>query len=549
MAFTASTIWEVETGGDDTNFGGGFDTGVAGFPTDGAVASSNTSAPVFSSASYNFTSADVTTPPAWVYMKSGTSLIAGWYKITSLSGNAAVLDAAIGHAVLANGTPNTVVGCCTTGTSLSTITWGVDYSQSTAARINLDDMVVGGTTTQFTSVHTPVAKNFIGNIISVTSGATVQRVAIISTVTTTATCDKTLGTAAQVGVGKLGGCFASPGAAAAVRIATNTVWIQSGTYTISNTSSNTSGGPIADSTANAGCKAWEGYGTVRGDLGTAPLLQVASSGVTAITIFSSSGGSGYTIRNITVDGASKATILGFSLRRDCSYFLLTAKNCTNQGFSATGGGILMVKCIATGCTTTSPAMALGTGCYVLCEAYSNTVTGMSGTAMCAFFCLSYGNTGATSDGFASGYFVNCSAYGNGRDGFRLNNATDNSCINCLAENSTGFGFSVGGASNKISALVNCGGFNNTLGNYDTTNFLAPVIAFVNAVSSLFVNASSGNFALNNTSGAGAAARATGIPGVFLSGTTTGYQDIGAAQHADPVVTIATRANPLGGFIS
>ena len=49
----------------------------------------------------------------------------------------------------------------------------------------------------------------------------------------------------------------------------------------------------------------------------------------------------------------------------------------------------------------------------------------------------------------------------------------------------------------------------------------------------FTNAGSGDFSLNNTAGAGAALRAAGFPGTMPGGTTTGYHDIGVAQHADP----------------
>jgi hypothetical protein len=45
----------------------------------------------------------------------------------------------------------------------------------------------------------------------------------------------------------------------------------------------------------------------------------------------------------------------------------------------------------------------------------------------------------------------------------------------------------------------------------------------------FVNAAGGNFALNNTAGAGAAARGAGFPGVLEAGGS-GFIDIGPLQH-------------------
>src|SRR5437764_1651098 len=73
MAFTSSTYWDVRSTASSTN-AGGFDTGVSGFPTDGAATSANTSAPVFTSASYTFVAGDV---GAQVYIASGTNWIAG----------------------------------------------------------------------------------------------------------------------------------------------------------------------------------------------------------------------------------------------------------------------------------------------------------------------------------------------------------------------------------------------------------------------------------------------------------------------------------------
>lgn len=48
----------------------------------------------------------------------------------------------------------------------------------------------------------------------------------------------------------------------------------------------------------------------------------------------------------------------------------------------------------------------------------------------------------------------------------------------------------------------------------------------------FTSAAGGDFSLNNDAGGGAACRAAGYPGAFPGGLTTGYLDIGAAQHQD-----------------
>src|SRR5690349_2615049 len=120
MAFTATTNWYTINGGSDgtTGNGGGFDRGVSGFATDGTVDTNtgNTTAPVFSSASYNFVAGDV---GAWLYVKSGTSTIPGLYKIASVASNKATLTATIGTASLEDGSLNVAAGIATVGTPTS----------------------------------------------------------------------------------------------------------------------------------------------------------------------------------------------------------------------------------------------------------------------------------------------------------------------------------------------------------------------------------------------------------------------------------------------
>lgn len=527
MAFTSGTYWEVQTTGNDAN-GGGFDTGVAGFPTDGAITSATGASPVISSASYNFQSADV---GAWLFIKSGTNSRPGWYQIASVAANAATLNAAIGSAVLfnstgTNGTPSTALGCGSSAT-LTSITWGIDFSQQASAEISYTDMVIGGTTTTFTSAGNPVDKRIIGNIINVTSGTgfTVQRVAVVSTSGTTATCDKSLGTTASTGGnGALGGCFLSLGQAGSVQISSNTLFVKTGAYSITSASTNVSGGCYTQ-TGLSNVRL-EGYSTVRGDLGTAPVL--AASGISTFVVILT--GAEHVTRNITVDCATLTSGRAFALNRGTG-FMLTAKNCTNGGFINATNNPNLVKCAATGCS--SVAAIQGYIDAFDCVAYANTVQGFTpGSNSGHYFCVAYGNTGAAVDGFGTGtstMFVNCIAYGNGRDGFRVtNNST--ALINCIAESNSGTGFNITGSA---SLLTNLAYFSNGT-NITVSNLLTLVFNSILYTSTAFVNAAGGNFALNATAGGGASLRAAGIPGVSADGLSTGYLDIGAYQHADPV---------------
>lgn len=531
MSFTSNTLWEVETGGSDTNNGGGFDTS-ATFPTDGAATSANTSAPVFTSASYNFVAGDV---GAWIYIKSGTNWTPGWYNITSVASNAATLSAAIGAGVSQYEQPTTVLGCATTA-SPTGATWGIDYSQSGSSRITFTDMVIGGTTTQFTSAANPVGKNFIGNTIKVTSGTgfTVQRVYVVSTSGTTATCDKSLGTGASTGGnGRLGGALSSMGLASSLVLSFGGVYVKTGSYSITSASVSVTVGCFSGTGKNN--LRLIGYSTVRGDMGTPPVL--TASGISAFTMITALPSDSY-VANFTLDGASLTTSRGIDASAGrVVIYKVWAKNFTNTGlYGFNNLQSLFISCRASGCGT-QPATLISFG--FLCEAYSNTVAGFGdGSAGTYLFCIAYSNTGASSDGFANltnnKFLMNCVAYANGRDGYRFTGQS--TLVNCIAEANTGVGIKITAG---IAQILNCAVYNNTGGDLvklaATTELL---LSLVTGTGSFFTNAASADFSLNNTAGAGASARAVGIPGVTPDGLSTGFLDIGAIQHADPAAGVS-----------
>lgn len=545
MAFNAAAILIVRTGGSDNN-SGGFNPANANFATDGAVSSATTSAPVFSTASYNFVAGDV---GARVFIKSGTSSIPGWYTIASVASNQATLTASAGNATLFDGTNasgvSTATGCGTTG-SLSTITWGVDYSNQDAAKIAYTDILAS--TTTFTSVANPVGKNIIGNYLNITSGTnfTVQRVEVVSTSTITATVDKTLGASAGAGgVGNLGGALASPGLAGGTVIAGNAVYIASGTYTVTSNSVNIAAGCFQWNSAGTATKVnlVEGFGTIPGDMGTPPVM---SAGVVSNASLITSGGSGtyFVVRNVTANGNSQTTSTGISLAGAVGQIIDRCKalNCTTTGIGLAAAG-LIYRCHVTGCSTT--AFRLSTGAVVYySEAYANSCAGFSqvtaSTNTVLVGCISSANTGATTDGFSlttttyNVHMIGCVAYGNGRHGFNI--AGPGILTNCIAEGHTAgaaYGFTTTTTANNGLLLVNCAAYNNTTGTIDTTKILKPAISFVtNTTGSFFTNAGSGDFSLNSTANQGTLARAAGYPGLMPRGTSTGYADIGAVQHQD-----------------
>ena len=555
MAFGAATIWDVRTTGSDAN-GGGFSTLVTNMATDLAATSATGTAPVCTSASYNFVAADV---GHWLYIGAGTNWTPGWYQIASVASNAATLTATAGTGYLMNsGVPYAVTtadGCATTASPTGG-TWSIDYSQSAAAAIAYTDAVVGATTTQYTSVLNPGGPNLIGNIFNVTSGATVQRVQI--TVFTAAglivTCDKSLGTAAQVAVGNFGGALVTPGLVAGLKVNSNSVFVKDGSYTCSS-SGNVAGGKIADTTVGTTTApnywiGWNAIRTVTNLDATKPLLKATAN---SMTVFATSGS--VVIRNIkTGRNASETSVVGFS----GGFALYTEwENCVATalatGWSLTNSNALMLNCLADTCATGFSLGAAGERC-IGCESKAHTAVGFTcGENSCSFInCIAWGGTGSA-DGFKTTnngvIFVNCTSYGNAGAGFTFTGGFESHLlINCVATGNSGKQFNLATTTETSHRLLNCAAKADGTG---TDNFnIVSKIGFIILTADPFTNAASGDFSLNTTSGGGAACRAAGIPGVFPGGTTTGYLDIGAVQHADPAASGGMVVHPgMGGRIN
>ena len=425
---------------------------------------------------------------------------------------------------------------------------GTDYSQQDAANtvgnnISTTDAVAAGTTT-ITSATASFTSAIIGNVIYLAGGTgslAATRVQVTAfTNSTTVTVDAAVATGTGITM-NIGGALLSPAIAAAFRVAGNTVWIKAGTYSITTASTNVAAGCVSDSTGGD-TVTWEGYNSTRGDLGTAPVLQ-AGNAISTFTIFTITSGStaGSIIRNITVDGAGLTGSQGFNLARRSVGYLLTAKNCKNIGINASGGaGNTLVRCSATNITGGTAAISNGT--LFMCESYSNTVSGFA-TAGFQAFCLSYNNSGSTSDGFtlasAPAVLVGCVAYNNGRDGFRCSSQEAFVFINCIAEgtnaaSTNGFNATTAGVGAGVSR-INCAAYNNATN--VAANITGPSVGNVIGTGTFFVNAASGNFALNSTSTGGGLIKSLGLPGAFPAGTSTGYIDVGAVQ-SPPMAPLA-----------
>ena len=405
---------------------------------------------------------------------------------------------------------------------------GTDYSQQDAPQVAFTDLVIGATTTQLTSAANPFTSAHVGNILNVTGGTnfTTGRYQIAAVASGVATMDRAVGTAAATGgAGNLGGALASPGMAAAAIVASNTVWIRSGTYTCSATA-NVAGGRPQPAFASR----WIGYVATRGDAqfwGTLPSLAAGASGM---TIFTPAAGS-ISIENLEFNGQTGTYTSTIGVNASTGWFYRAVncrvKNTTGDGFSYTGTPVLF-SCEAVGCGGTG--FNLGGGFARRCLARSCSIGfGVYASGILLSGCAAYGNT---SDGFASVFALlaqSCSSTANGRHGFNLD-APEAAADNCVAWANGGYGYS---SSARYDVLVlNCAGGSNTSGNFNGTNIPAANITnFIPLTASPFVNAATFNFALNTAAGGGAALRGAGNgagPGLG----SVGYPDVGAVQHQD-----------------
>ncbi len=555
MTFTASSVWMVRNGGSDANNGGGFDRGVSGMASDGSATSATGSAPVFSSSSYNFVAGDV---GHWVYIKSGTNWIPGWYLIASVAANAATLTAGIGTVTMNAGGLNPTTGCATTA-SPSSATWSVDYSRKDASQVTYTDLVINaGTNTNATSAANPLKVNQIGNVWNITSGTgfTVQRATLVSISGVTGTFDRSLGTLGSTGGnGRMGGAFASPGMAASVWRPSNWIYIKynATAYSTSSTSSSVSGGYIAtSSTVTSAAVPWEilGFDVTPGDAtanrptfkhGTStsgPLVDIGDLMLIFNMIFDGNVGS-FNARGVLFTEGVSLVI------RHCKFtsFGNNAMHLVGDLGSTTNA----IDCEFTACAT---AAAVDTGdnssdySFYACVFHDNTIQGvvLNGAKGGAVFTSCIFDTNKSGSSFsglevaaASGNVtllaLNCVFYNSGASGISLSaGACSAVIINCIFETNGAYGVNV---TTSRSVTLICNAFyNNSSGQYPANSVSAlNLVGNVTATASTFTDAANGDFTLNSTVGGGPLCKAVGDPTTFLpiGAPTSNYLDLGAAQ--------------------
>ena len=419
---------------------------------------------------------------------------------------------------------------------------GTDYSQQDSAPFSGTDLASTNGTNASPTV-TSATHNFVstdvGNIIQITAGTswTTGFYQIVSVNSNAATLDRACGSSASLSGGTWaeGGALASIGECGSGFVSGNILYINNAgatVYSLTSATYNVSGGCFGPTAYGSVI----GYSTNRTITNTDAQPTIQLNVASGIMFGPTAGGGGIRFYNLIFDGNSQTSSRCFASIQ------AIAQNCTFKGFT----GTTVIAGTLYGCKITgnSTGSLFGTNSMAFfCEAYANTATPMGGSEGSFVNCVSYNNTGATTDGFhleAGSIYQNCVAYGNGRYGFNTAGGNKGPCImvNCIAEgNTTGaLGQTVTSVPPIVINFAYDSGFNLTGINTYSTG----VIHYTNG--SVFNNPAGNDFSLNNIAGRGALLRAAGFA-TFPAGVMVGYPDIGAVQSGSPVPTPTPTPTP------
>jgi hypothetical protein len=415
------------------------------------------------------------------------------------------------------------------GGGFDTALSGTDFSQQNAAQIAYADLVIGATTTQYTSVAHPVVAADVGNIVNITGGAgcTVGRYEIVSQAAGVATVDRSMGTAASTCTANLGGSLLTIATAFSVAVNHNGVYVQTGTYSSAATLSTTA-------FLNLSC-----YQTTHGDDGTRALITTATNGVDLLHVGNNGLGIYFTIDNCNfsstagtpANGIVKSTNNGPLYIRNSKLSGFTIGINGNNGSGIAQFSVLALEnveiasCSTAGVDMDTGLLTLGPGTYI----HNCTGEGILGTS-------AMNTVGYSVVLDSNGYGV----YENGGLVSLTNSVASNSTTDGVNIQGTGVIASVGtvyygnGAYGlDLSSVTTLAAYTNNAYGANTSGTLTgitlPSGATANDVT-LSANpfTSSSNFALNSTAGGGASLKTAGFPGTAPFGSSTSLS-IGALQ--------------------
>lgn len=413
-----------------------------------------------------------------------------------------------------------VGGSDTNGGGFNTDSAGTDYSQQNSPQLSVSDGACAGTTT-LTSAIGGFTSAMVGNLVYLSSGPSWYEITAF-TDTNTVTIDRAGPNATGMTL-SVGGSLATPGGLGAALTASTTsagmhAYLQNGTYTLSNSVVNTSGGPIQ---TRSNLFKFAGYNTTHGDLDNQtsqtnkPIISAgAQTSVVLVDVAVGSFSHNTIINSIVADGNSNTGVDGFqhysshTLRGRSINVCCHALNCVD--------GFLINHCWhceADNCTEGFREIAYA----YRCVAHSCGNGFDEGTQI---HCLAYENT----TGYNSCRATWCTAADNTGNGFHLG-YQDQSLMCLSVGNGTGFQFD--GTSHRCLGAY--------MVSYNNTTDFSPVITdadtrhfseFLTLTADPFTDAANDDYSLNDTAGGGALLKQLGMG---LPDQPTDTPDFGAVQ--------------------
>lgn len=423
-------------------------------------------------------------------------------------------------------------GSDTNGGCFAEASGGTNYSLQNVAQLALTDVVAAGTTT-LTSVVGGFTVAMIGNTIYLAGGSgslagTRRRITAVAT-SNSMTVDANVATGTGI-TGKVGGALATIGGLgefwAAHFVNGMRAWIKTGTDTLSSGTANVSGGRFSIANTNLFIA---GYNAVRGDLnnafGSASRPTIDFGAQTLVTAFTLSDRA--LLANLIFDGQNGASNMG-AISTASPIINCSAIDCPT-GFTCAN----IYYCSTLACGTGISANA---GRVCGCVTIDSTVVGFNfGNQVLLINSVSINDAIAViaaGVGIAIVNFTGHEAAGDCVNSANFMNIYMNSLFTSNVGDAIDF-------TNTTTAPTTFLGINNAFrGNgavYETTPPSAQITGSITVTSDPYTNEATDDLSPNNVADGGALLRNAGIDAFGQ----TDNRDVGAVQHADPVVSGAT----------
>lgn len=426
---------------------------------------------------------------------------------------------------------------------------GTDESQGSGTAITVT--LISGTTGTCSpsctaSTHGP------GNFINIASGTGCATgwYDILSQSAGTITVDHTMGSAADTCVGVIGGSLLTPEQANANAVVGNTIWLQSGTYTITST--------IDAGASGIGCVTNAGYHSTHGDLYGAQWANLVTyrpqitTATASTTIFytgcgRSSGGTNFLYLALTCTAGTCGNGIesrngGTILYLDSLYMSGFAKtvDCDNVGATYSCTALNMRNTEITAFSVFAAHLVSSLAQLSVVSSYihdaSNSAAALTSNSGAVDFIYNTVVARTGKDGFdtsaASYVNINYSAFdSNGCNGISLGATQSIDIENSVFWGHTstaggGCGYGLASGTGNYNYLVYNNGFgNNYVANCDGDGCGINVISLT--TTNPWVSSTTGNYQLNTLSAGGALLKAAGFPGAGPFGT--GYGDVNVLQ--------------------